>query len=240
MASFVITGNSQTAQTLAAGENGFVGAIGSLFTETATAVTITGSSSLTVLGAVGTAEASAAVRTSGTVADISIVLGTQGSITSGLTDAIRLSISSDLDLRNAGLISGNDTGVFVQGITTGNQSAEIVNDGTIMARDTALSFGVELEAVVVSNSGTITAADPFRTAIDAGGNGFGQEGPQFRLSNTGNIIGRVAGGDSNIDNAGQILGEVSAGSLGLTNTGTITGWINSARSTIDVPSRMIT
>lgn len=191
MASFFITGNSTVAQTLAAGDNGFVAASGTLYTETATAVTITGSSSLTVLGTVATAEATAAIRTSGTVETIDIIVGAQGSILSTTTDAVRLAVSGDLDLLNEGLIFGGKS-LYLDGGGTGN--ATIRNEGRMIGN---LEIN-DCSAFILHNTGLIEGS-------------VWVQGSYARIENYGMVTSTLnlsAGSDFFRNSGGHVVGGV--------------------------------
>jgi hypothetical protein len=233
MASFFITGSSTTAQTLAAGQNGFVATNATLYTETATAVTITGAASLAVMGTVATAEASAAVRTSGTVAAFQMTVGAQGTVLSTTTDAIRLSVAGDMELTNAGTISGG-TGVYVDGNATFG-TATIQNSGTILSNRADAFSGVaaiyldtQVDDGYITNSGRIQALDQTYAIVVKCVLGT-------TIVNTGEILGSsfaiFSDTDLTLHNTGTIVGKIDVNAdLLLHNTGTIVGPITSESS----------
>jgi hypothetical protein len=245
MASFFITSSSTTAQTLNAGENGFIGVNGTLYTETATAVNIGsvgGDHGLNVQGTLATATGVATVRTSNsTSANIDIVVGALGSITSTTTDAIRVSVTQTFDLRNAGLISGDDTAVFVQGVAVGSQTATILNSGTISAVLVGVNSGADITRLDVINEGTMSSrVDAIFAArvlsLANTGDIFGEVEADFAdIRNAGTITGQVTGNGSSggfgsdlvVINSATINGDISgSGGLRVENTGTITGEID--------------
>ena len=228
MPSFFLNSTSSAPQTLAAGENGFVGTNGVLYTETAQAVTVSGSSSLSVLGAVATATAQAAVRTSANIQDFTLNVGAQGTVMSGLTDAVRMGILGTFTLNNAGLISG-DRGVYLTGDTvTAGALAMIQNTGTITSNIVDQELGAAAVMVTsafatvnIINAGLISAND---TSSSVFYNGTGA----LDITNTGTILSQTrairSAGDLYLDNSGDITGLITAfRSMDVFNSGTITG-----------------
>lgn len=227
MTSFTIFGNDTTAETLAAGESGFVSLLGTLYTQAATAVTINGSASLTVMGTVATSTGLAAVRApTNTATDISITVGAQGSILSAQTDAIRIIASQLLQVTNGGLISGT-TAIFMQGVVAGNTPGRVVNTGTITASQTqpapnesgVISFGSLLGTGFVNNSGRIIGEGANYAITHANADAMAI------VRNTGEILARdiaiSATRSLDLQNDGTIQGAVSADDVAVTNAGTI-------------------
>jgi len=230
MPSFSIFGNDTTAKTLSSGQNGFVGVNGALYTETATAVTISGSSSLIVLGTVATAEAAAAVATSATVNTFDLTVGAQGTILSSTTDAMRLAIADNVTMNNAGLISGRFA-VYLTGTAsaTDTTSAYINNSGTILGTGRpddsspsgAMTFTASIDHADIVNSGTISGGH-LLTAIHHRGETLLVQNSGKILASSGIAYAIVTEGSLDLINTGEIQqGVRAAGSAFIDNSGTI-------------------
>lgn len=242
MASFTITGNSTTAQTLGDDEIGTVLSGASLITST-DAITGSGDVTVNILGTV-VVDSARAVEHIGE--DLNLFIGSTGFLsTTGFGTAVFAQVSDNVVLNNQGEIYG-DRGIQVfgdsnsdlsitnagtingvtEGIRIGSDSAStdgfIVNTGLIVG-GTAIEvvFGDDID-VVVKNSGTISSTDD--------GTAYEGQGGSDDIENSGSIFGSIStsGGNDELLNTGDIIGDIDLGSGSdtLRNTGSIVGEID--------------
>lgn len=215
MASFVLFDASTTARTLASGEFGFIGQLGSLAT-TGGAINATGDVSVTVLGSLFSAS-SPAIGLDGDALEFWVGgganVGSAGSDTILARATLRAFVTNDgsststedaIDLRasdsgarivvfNTGAISGASDGVVTN---SGDERTTIVNRGAIFGE----SGGIDHLAgdLVLRNYGDISGED------------YGFDGAEEidTLRNFGRIDGpvRTKGGNDVVRNAGVLDG----------------------------------
>lgn len=229
MSSFVISNNILVTQTLATGENGFITATGTIYTEAATAVNLTGVTTLSVMGTVATANGTAAVRSSG-VTTTSITVGAQGSIFNATDDAIRITTQLTSRLNNAGLISGTE-GVLVDGTAGVVDRFELSNTGTLVGTRSRGDILNNEFASAVSIRSAVESASIFNAGLLGGTsfNAINSTAASLDVINTGVISsGRTAifAVALGLENSGQIVGGIRTTALtSIRNSGSITGSI---------------
>ncbi len=227
MASFVVTTDTQSGQSMSAGEFGFVAANGSILAPVGSAAVLAGTATLVSYGALAASTASALVLNA--AASTSVTIAATGSVvTSGIDlAAISGSFAGPFALHLSGMVSGG------QGINLAASkpfsTINIGNDGTLRGLGFAAGHAIALtldpsSAVVISNTGAISTAGTGPT-IQV----WGQGG--VTLTNTGNILNASASGAAiavdgtlTLRNSGLIEGDVIATlSANMFNSGTIHG-----------------
>jgi Ca2+-binding RTX toxin-like protein len=246
MPSFAINTLSSTQQTLTSGQSGFVGTDGNLFLQAVPsgsegdAIIGSGSTTITVMGVVGSSVGDAIDVAGGSVTIIDV--GVNGQITSAKESAVEVEGSAILSISNAGTISGNqatiaftasvdsaefnlnNTGTITSknsvaiSAITGNVSgsALVFNDGVISSLNTA-PISISGFSVKLVNSGTISGVN---------GSSMFLTGSFVDLDNTGDIVGVVTiNGNADVSNTGEIIGGVgiNAGFANIENSGSILG-----------------
>jgi hypothetical protein len=214
MPSFVFFDSFTTAQTLASGEFGFIGASGSLEV-TGVAVASTGSALLSVYGTLsGTDRAvdhdggefllnvgeDARIASDGAFDTIDVdgitraFIATAGELESG-SDALDIRGTGPIVIRNTGSIVGVSDGIVTS--ATGS-NVRIVNFGTVTGSDGGIDH-LSGDSLLV-NRGTIDGS--------AGSYGFdaGEDGGEDEVRNSGSIQGgvKLEGGDDTVINGGDI------------------------------------
>lgn len=173
-----------------------------------------------------------AMTSSGTIGDAFITVGAQGSIVSGVAQAVALTVADDVLFSNAGLVSGA-AALSLTG-SGGNQDATISNSGTLQSFfDAAITVASTLEAVNIMNTGTIITA-PF--SLSTGAIQLSSTGAH-RIANTGTIASRdtaiKSAGAVTLDNAGTIQGNVEFSLvLALDSQGLIQGTLIDTKATV--------
>lgn len=241
---FNINTFTTTAQTVANGEIGFLGTAGGISTETQAAVTLSGSSVLTVMGVVSASGADAVVT--GASTGIRMIVGASGSVVSAFEDAVSLVSSGTVSINTAGTILGQG-----RGLSVADQGASI-NFNLVNSGDIASSTGAAVAATIstgsarIVNSGTMTTASDFQ-ALSLSGSGTSI----MRLSNSGTISNSGAGlvvtmnGAAELRNTGTIIGDVSLSGASiktLVNRGLIEGdiFLGSGDDTVDLLGGTVT
>lgn len=245
MASFFITNQTTTAQTLLTGEAGFVATNAAIYRETGAAIIMNGISHLTVLGDVVSATGSA--MTLNAVASPRIIIGAQGQVigTGSSSRGINGSFGNDAFLQNAGLIAGAEaislpstsgtarlslinsdrieahggSGLDAVGLSLAvGGLANITNTGEMIAVAGILSLGAG--NVVVTNIGVISTSN-----VNVNANAIDVTGG-LKMTNAGTIHGAIdVTGQGAITNSGTIAGNIVPGNQndGITNRGSIVG-----------------
>ena len=229
MASFVVTTDTQSGQSMSAGEFGFVAANGSILAPVGSAAVLAGTATLVSYGALAASTASALVLNA--AASTSVTIAATGSVvTSGIDlAAISGSFAGPFALHLSGMVSGG------QGINLAASkpfsTINIGNDGTLQGLGFAAGHAVALtlnqgSKAVISNTGMITTAGSGATIKVSGQWGA------TTLTNTGDIVNASAlqaaievTGDLALRNSGRIEGGVMVkdGVADIYNAGTLHG-----------------
>lgn len=217
MTSFNFFGSSTTAQTLAAGETGFIGPSGSLAVSTAPAITTsgTGTVDIAVLGSLVGLNQNAI---SGITGNTEIIVDRDGEIVSLSRTAILLDLTGTGRLINNGSITSTASAMDFEAID-GSASVVLTNTGIIDAVSTTIFAALGTGTFRLDNSGTI-------------------------VTQSSNAISAAAT-NAFVSNSGEIFGNVSFGTVGSTttlrNTGTIHGDIVLAGAgTVDIRGGSVT
>lgn len=227
MTSFLVTTDTQSGQSVSAGEFGFVAESGSILAPVGPAVVLSGTATLVSYGALAASTASALVLKDSGATSVTIA-ATGSALTSGIDlAAISGSFVGPFALHLSGMVSGGQ-GVNLRAAMT-SSTINIGNDGTLQGLGFAAGQAIALtldptSAAVISNTGMISTAGSGPT-IQVWGEGG------VTLTNTGNILNAsangvalVVGGALTLRNSGQIEGDVSATqSANIFNAGTIHG-----------------
>ncbi|MCX7300076.1 MAG: calcium-binding protein [Rhodobacterales bacterium] len=246
MPSFALNTSSTTQQTLTTGQSGFVGVGVNLYLQaipsgsTGDAIIGSGSTSITVMGVVGSSVGDVIDVAGGSSTIIDV--GVNGQITSAQESAIEVDDSTKLSISNAGTISAKfqaiefnttddsaqlaliNTGTILStnsvaiSANTGAGLIEINNSGLVSSLASTVVDVQTTSFVLLSNTGTISRSSSSDSAIFISAN-------DIRLYNSGEIIGRViVTGTADIKNTGLINGIVGANGGGnVQNLGTIVG-----------------
>lgn len=266
MASFFITTDTTVSQSLGAGQTGFVAEGATLYTNTSNAVLISGAATLTALGSiVGDAGGSAVALTSLATA-ARITVGQNGALIATTTAAITGSLTDQLLLNNAGLVSGGTGAIsFSSPVTAGViVDHHISNSGTIQATSTSVSSNTIAittptdGGVTIGNAGLILnggvgggiritggfldLSNSGRIEVHPDRNAVTTDAADDTLVNSGTILGGILlfSGNDLIRNTGVLQGNVSLGDGNdiLRNHGTIIG--NVAMTAVEVATGSIT
>ncbi len=229
MASFVVTTDTQSGQSLLAGEFGFVAAHGSILAPVGSAVVVNGTATLVAYGDLAASTASALVLNA--VSSTSVTIAASGSVVTGGIDlaAISGSFSGQFALHLLGMTSGGQ-GVNLTASKTFS-TINIGNDGTLQGLGFAGGHAIALtlnqgSTAVISNTGMISTAGTGAT-IKVSGQWGGTT-----LTNTGDILNASAlqaaievTGDLALRNSGRIEGAVTVkdGIADIYNAGTLHG-----------------
>jgi Ca2+-binding RTX toxin-like protein len=233
MPSFLISGTSQTAQLLSAGQAGVVAEAATLFVNASAAVVMDGSSQLAVLGNV-TSQAQEAVRIQSATVEASISVGRNGSIIGLLEAGIRGSVADKFNLNNAGVIMGLEEAVEVTALPPAGVVADFHITNTGLIQSNGESSSERTMEFVTPTGGNVYIANS-GTMVNGGFVGvLTVSGARLDLSNSGIIQCRIAAnaitagvGDDRIDNTGTIMGVISLfdGNDVIRNSGTIDGFV---------------
>jgi hypothetical protein len=209
MATFVLFGSSQVAQSLDDGQNGFIGQLGSLATA-GDAITGSGAISVSVYGSLF--GISNAIDHDGTNFDLHVgkngVVGSRdgdtmdidvtesafvsndGSLLSG-SDALDIRGTASIRILNTGSISGDSDGIVTSSTDT---ITRIINQGTIAGGTGGIDH-LEGDAVIIN-----------RGAIAGENYGYSGADNEDRLRNSGSVEGGafMETGDDRVSNAGTI------------------------------------
>ena len=203
MTSFFINFDSTAQEALTGSESGVVGLNGSINIAVGAAVSMTGASSLTVLGFVGSATTSSVIDASGT--STSLLVGKDGVISNALSNAVTMSSTVSTVISNLGLIRATEFA-----IQAGSGGRVVIdNAGTVLSDLTAIVADLLDDSLVayVSNSGLLSSQF---AAIDVNTGAL-------RLNNTGTIQSNgpdaitAVGGIDAVYNSGEIFSSVSLG-----------------------------
>ncbi|MDB6004274.1 MAG: choice-of-anchor protein, partial [Prosthecobacter sp.] len=233
-ATFVISSNSTTAQTLSAnGETGTVNATRSLTLGGSTnAVTMSATTTLTNNGTIQQTGTGRSVDNNTASASMTII--NTGTINTASSDAIRVNKDSAISLTNSGTISvtaGNGgqaldwAAITTKSNSVTNQSTGIISD----VGEDAIKPGVN---AVISNAGSITATPVVTSGAASGSDGIDTgTNTGINFTNTGTISGRhgITGGISTsgtyaitvTNNAGGMIS--AANGSGINIDGVFTG-----------------
>ncbi|CAN5721576.1 hypothetical protein BH11VER1_BH11VER1_21060 [soil metagenome] len=198
-ATFILSSNSTTAQTLNAnGETGTVNSGVSLTLGGSTvAVSMSATTSLTNNGTIQQTGTGRAIDS--TAANSSLTISNTGTISAVTTDAIRVNTDSAISLTNSGtiIVSAGGQAIDLRGITTKSNSVTNQAGGVISAvGEDAIRPGVN---GVIINAGTITATPVVTAGVATGSDGIdGGLLTGINITNTGTISGRhgITGGDT--------------------------------------------
>ena len=207
MASFVVSTATTTGQSLLSSEAGIITEGGAIIVGSGSAVAMTGSANLTVLGAIGQSSNSPIIG--GTVSFPTIVVGESGYIGNLTNTAIILILSDDLQLENAGTIRGESSALFV----APSDAAATVNLNNSGMMNGYLSFALNLNL----GNGQLNLFNSGEISGPVGGI-FLSSGSLF-LTNTGTIANISGGGAivtngvfvDRILNTGSIFGDIDLG-----------------------------
>lgn len=199
MASFNIFAASNTPQTLADAESGFIGQLGALST-TGVAIAASGSVDVTVLGALHSSQDNAIDHAG---SEIELYVGQLGAIASAARDTVTVGFTDAAFVSNDGSLMSASDALDIRASDEGGRIV-ILNTGTISGVSDGIVTDSILEATRIVNHGSILGGQ-------AGG--IDHLGGDMRLVNYGEIAGPNYGYDGDedvdsIDNFGSILGGV--------------------------------
>jgi hypothetical protein len=217
MPSFNTFGSSTTAQTLENGENGFVGAAGTLAVSGDVAVGMSGSTDLVVLGAIVALDS---IGVEGASATADITVGDRGQIIGMGGDAINLDLTVAANITNAGTLFGSGQAVSLISLdaaSNGNITNSCTITGTLKGIEATLGTGT----FRLTNSGVIET--------QTGGQAVSVNAGTVLITNIGTIFGNIVVGNTTatttLRNTGTIHGDllISGGGEIDLRGGTITG-----------------
>jgi Ca2+-binding RTX toxin-like protein len=229
MASFGVTTDTQSGQSVLAGEFGFVAAQGSIVASPGPAVEVSATAKLMSYGVLAALNASAIVLND--ARSTSVTIGAAGSVVTGAINlaAISGSFSDQVALQLSGMVSGG-MGLSLAASKTFS-TLNIGNDGILRGLGFAAGHAIVLtlnqgSTAAISNTGTISTAGTGATIKVAGQWGG------TTLTNTGDILNASATqcaidvvGDLTLRNSGRIEGGVTVkdGVADITCSGTVHG-----------------
>jgi Ca2+-binding RTX toxin-like protein len=213
----IIANATATVSTTAAGDNVYIGGLGSLITSGDSVTSAFGSVGYQIDGTIYSSGGIGISMTGATTLN-SIVVDASGSIT-GLTDAIKGVVDSTMILNN-GVISGIQGGIYLEG-----QNNTITNNGSISTiNGYAVTFSSTGNRLNLNNAGNITSNDgglqlsDYVEVVNSGtisADSYGISGQSFNvINNTGIIEGATSlyfsGLNNHIYNDGKISGPSGA------------------------------
>ena len=229
MASFGVTTDIQSGQSLSAGEFGFVAAKGSIVATSGPAVEVNATATLLSYGVLAALNASTIVLND--ARSTSVTIGAAGSVVTRSINlaAISGSFSDQVALHFSGIVSGG-MGLNLTASKTFS-TLNIGNDGVLRGLGFAAGHAIALtlnqgSTATISNTGTISTAGMGATIKVAGQWGG------TTLTNTGDILNASATqcaidvvGDLTLRNSGRIEGGVTVkdGVADITSSGSVHG-----------------
>lgn len=209
-ATFILSSNSTTAQTLNAnGETGTVNPGVSLTLGGSTvAVSMSATTLLTNNGTIQQTGTGRAIDS--TVANASLTISNTGTISTVTTDAIRVNADSAISLTNSGTISVSAGGQALDWAAINTKTNSVINQATGVISTVGEDAVRPGANGTIDNAGSITAT-PTGTTSPSGSDGIQADKTGVNVTNTGTISGRhgITGGGTTYaitvtNNAGTI------------------------------------